>query len=219
MGKHKSSFKEHQRTMQKERLERLRTALKILGGAKYSTITKLAEAAARLLTEMEAKNVKDGETPEKVYYTTLLRNKEYYRPALDAYFYGDDLDSNNAEGGVSKEDFEALSIHCANISHQNEMLKDRLASIDLLPKVKTLPDSSDDNESEDRLEDIAFLLTAIKKIMQDVSELFDSVEEVDVNDEHPHAGLWGPSGLVLSLDEVKKLSSLEKECKDHDISV
>ena len=92
-------------------------------------------------------------------------------------------------------------------------------SIDLLPKVKTLPDSSDDNESEDRLEDIAFLLTAIKKIMQDVSELFDSVEEVDVNDEHPHAGLWGPSGLVLSLDEVKKLSSLEKECKDHDISV
>jgi len=219
VGKHKSSFEEHQRKKQEERLERLRTALKILGGAKYRTVTKLAEAAARLLTEMEAKNTKDGETPEKVHYTSLLRNKEYYRPALDAYFYGEEGDGSNATNSVSKEDFEALSIHCANVTHQNEMLKDRLASIDLSPQTKKLSDRVTDNDSEDRLEDIAFLLTVIGKIMQEVSQLFDSVEERDVNDEHPHAGLWGPSGLVLSMDEVKKMSSLEKECKEHDISV
>ncbi len=219
MGRRKSSFEEHQRIKQEERLERLRTALKILGGAKYRTVTKLAEAAARLLTEMEAKHAKDGETPEKVHYTSLLRNKEYYRPALDAYFHGEDGDGSNSKGSVSKEDFEALSIHCANVTHQNEMLKDRLASIDLSPQTKKLSDSVTDNESEDRLDDIAFLLTVIGKIMQEVSQLFDSVEERDVNDEHPHAGLWGPSGLVLSLDDVKKMSSLEKECKEHDLSV
>jgi len=221
VGKHKSSFEEHQRTKQEERLERLRTALKILGGARYKTVTKLAEAAARLLSEMEAKNAKDGETSEKVHYTSLLRNKEYYRPALDAYFHGEDGDGSNSKSSVSKEEFEALSIHCANVTHQNEMLKDRLASIDLSPQTKKLPDrvTDTDNESEDRLEDIAFLLSVIGKIMQEVSQLFDSVEESDVNDEHPYAGLWGPNGLVLSLDDVKKISSLEKECKEHDVSV
>jgi len=221
MGSNKSSFQEHQRTRQEERLERLRSALKILGGARYRTVTKLAEAAARLLTEMEAKNAKDGETPKKVDYTSLLRNKEYYRPALDAYFHGEDSDGRNSKSSVSKEDFEALSIHCANVTHQNEMLKDRLASIDLSPQTKKLPDRATDadNESEDRLEDIAFLLTVIGKIIQEVSQLFDSVEERDVNDEHPYAGLWGPSGLILSLDDVKKMSSLENECKKHDISV
>lgn len=40
MGKHKSSFEEHQRTKQEERLERLRSALKILGGGKVQNCHK-----------------------------------------------------------------------------------------------------------------------------------------------------------------------------------
>lgn len=220
MNKRKNTFDEHRKGIQEKRLQHLRKALKILGKGNYESITQLAHAASQLVTEFEKRSSKDGENIEPVSYTTLLRNKDYYRPALEAYFYVDD-DENGKTSPISKEDYEALAIHCANLDHQNTMLKDRLASIDLSSKTKSLLDPTNNGaeakSNPDRLEDIAFLLHMIREIIKQVPDLFETVEENQTTDEYPESGYWGPDGLVLTLDEVKRLEALSKECKENDL--
>lgn len=208
MVKRDETFNAYHGLTQENRLAVLRRALKILGNAKYQNITNLAEAAARLVTEVELKEALDGVIPDPCSYTTLLRNKKYYRPVLDAYFEGADED-DEPRSPISVEDHEALKIHCANISHQNSILKDRLTSIDLSGSTSQL--IGDDSSQSNRGEDIRFLISLTNNIISEVPDLFDTVSPDDLDKDHPEAGLYGPDGLVLTWVELERFEGLNNE--------
>jgi hypothetical protein len=217
VNKRRTTFDKHHKNIQEARLNTLRKALKILGRGRYDNLTQLAEAAAKLVTEFELKDLKDGETPEPCSYTTLMRNKKYYRPALEAFFSSDA--KVPVQSSISLEDYEALKIHCANLDHQNKMLKDRLAGIDLTSTTRQLTDSKDDSDENDTscLADIALLIRTIKKINNQMPDMFDHIEVGSISEEHPSAGFWGPDGLILTIEEVKRIEALEIECRENDI--
>lgn len=203
------SFDNYHKTTQEERLKQLRRALTIIGTGRYNNITNLAKAAARLVTELEIKDSKEGEALEPCSYTTLIRNKKYYRPVLDAYLDGStEFEKSIETSGISLEEHESLIAHCANLAHENTMIKDRLANIDHSGKETKL--LSNINEL-DRSEDIKFLTDVIQTVVSSFAELVDTIEPSQTNDEHPNAGLYGPDGLILTWDEVVRFQELSDE--------
>jgi len=215
MAKRDDSFAQYHESTQDRRLEHLRRALSILKHGKYPNVTKLAQAAAKLVTELELKDAKDGEEPRPVAFTTLMRNKQYYRPALEAYFHSDnDRLAPDIEASVPAAEYETLKIHCANLDHQNRMLKDRLAYATFSGEMESLPGNNSKNiTGDDRIEDISFLIKFVDAIMSQVPEMFDQYDRKQTSLEHPEPGLYGPESLALTWDELERFKRLRDECK------
>lgn len=202
------SFDNYHITKQEKRQKHLRKALTIIGTGRYKNITNLATAAARLVTELEIKDSKEGDVLEPCSYTTLTRNKKYYRPVLDAYLDGSsELETSNVTGGIPFEEHEALKVHCAHLDHENTMIKDRLANIDSGQETKLL----DNINVLERSEDIKFLTGVINTVVSSFADLVDSIEPSQTNDEHPDAGFYGPEGLILTWDEMVRFKELSDE--------
>ena len=202
------SFDNYHKTTQEDRLKHLRKALTIIGTGRYENITNLAKAAARLVTELEIKDSKEGEVLEPCSYTTLTRNKKYYRPVLDAYLDGSsEFEKSIETSGISFEEHESLIAHCANLDHENTMIKDRLANIDSGQETNLL----DNINVLERSEDIKFLTGVINTVVSSLEDLVDSIEPSQTNDEHPNAGLYGPDGLILTWDEMLRFKGLSDE--------
>ena len=203
------SFDNYHITKQEKRQKHLRKALTIIGTGRYKNITNLATAAARLVTELEIKDSKEGDVLEPCSYTTLTRNKKYYRPVLDAYLDGSSgLETSNVTGGIPFEEHEALKVHCAHLDHENTMIKDRLANTEHSGKESKL--LSNINVLE-RSEDIEFLVGVINTVVSSFTELVDSIEPSQIDDEYQYAGLHGPEGLILTWDEMLRFKGLSDE--------
>ncbi len=203
------SFDNYHITKQEKRQKHLRKALTIIGTGSYKNITNLAKTAARLVTELEIKDSKEGDVLEPCSYTTLTRNKKYYRPVLDAYLDGSsEFEKSIENSGISLEEHESLIAHCANLDHENTMMKDRLANTDHSGKETNLLDNINVLE---RSEDIKFLTGVINTVVSSFADLVDSIEPSQTNDEHPDAGFYGPEGLILTWDEMVRFKELSDE--------
>jgi hypothetical protein len=220
INKRKASFDAYREDIQKKRLEHLRHALSILGSASYTTITALAHDTSKLIYELEQKHAqmeaekqkscdKKEIIVEKICYTTLLRNKKYYRPVLDAHFF--DEEKGKKKETVEISDHEALKIHCANLDNQNEILRLRLEHFKPSDSIAIENTAKDKNESEDiKSKDIAMLIGIVTSIVSEVSDLFSTVNEDEVDADHPSPGLYGPMSLV-DYNTLKRFEELRYE--------
>ena len=184
----------------------VRTALGLLGG-RFETLSALAKNTARLVTELERKQAKDGEEPRPVSYTTLIRKGSKYKHILLAHFDG----VGTEEQSDQESELEELRLHCVHLEHDNALLRNRLASIGVNSQPETVSES---RHEPSRREDIEMLIDLIDGIMGETKDLFLTVGPSDIDELHPDPGLYSAyDELIAEYDSLLRLRELRNEVK------
>ncbi|MDW7644811.1 MAG: hypothetical protein SCI25_07180 [Desulfuromonadales bacterium] len=203
-------FEEHREGKVNKRLRHVRTSLSILKNSKYNSMTKLAEAVAALVTEFELRDAGVNEKTDEIKGcdpSALIRSGSKYREAIQAGWEIRQGGSEKEGEGVSE--LESLKIRCANLAHHNDLLERRLEHKGLTALLEQ-PNAA----LEEKVKDIRALLDIINGVFGQVADLFTTVLEGDEDSEHPEAGLYGPHGLAVGIEALKRLKGAQDGQKD-----
>jgi len=204
MNKRKHSFDKYHAKRVSDREARIREALKILSNGTYKNVTRLARDVSNIVYELEVKSAKDGETPRRMSYTTLVRDRSKYKFILLAH-----LDPNAAKQEDSTEaDLLSMKLHCANIEHENKILRDRLDATGRDGGIEALSGPSPGDKSED----IELLINLVNSIMSAAPDLFYTIGKDQVDEANPIQGLYGPNSLIAEYEILEKFKEI---CDEH----
>lgn len=207
--KRRHTFDAYHEARVSRREDYVRRALELLGRGRYPTVTALAKDVAKLVSELERKSALDGEEPSKMAYTTLLRSGSKYKHMLLAHFDG----SYEAVKSDEAAELEELRFHCVHIEHENEMLKNRLAS---LAQGRSISGASKAHDGEPHKEVIRMLIDFIDAIVDQAPDIFTLVDANNTNEEFPDPGMYGPYRLVADMDALERITELRKEIENGD---
>jgi len=187
------------------------TAIRLLKTSKFTSMTKLAAGVARIVTEFEFRDAGVAEKTDKVRgcdSSALLRKGSRYKQFILEEWELREGGPEPGDEGVSE--LEALKVRCGNLSHHNDLLLKRLEH----KGQPALPGAAD-AELEEKNKKIKALLDIVNGMYMQVSELFTTVLEGDEDpDEHPVAGLYGPDGFVVGIEELQLLQETQNEQRD-----
>jgi len=204
--KKKHTFDDYHASRVSEREALLRRALDLLSTARFDTVTALAKNAAKIITELERKQAKDGENPPKMSYTTLVRKSSKYKHILLAHFEG----THEGERSDEEAELEELRLHCAYLEHENDLLKNRLSTVSHSKRIET---SLNDDPGASMSADIEMLIDLVDAIVSQVHDLFPVIGTNDIDDEHPVPGMYGPDGQVAEYETLQRMDELRNEIK------
>ena len=202
--KRKHTFDAYHESRVANREALVRRALTLLSNARFDTLTALAKNVAKVVTELESRQAKDGEQPSEVAYTTLVRKGSKYKHILLAHFEG----THENEKSDEEAEIEELRLHTAHLEHENDLLRQRLSAVGSTNALET---SSEALEGRFSAEDIGMLLGIIDRMKSDAYDIFPSVAPHEVNEDYPYPGLWGPSEQVAEWEDLERIGELKKE--------
>jgi hypothetical protein len=206
-NKRKNPFEGHQKKKVANREALVRRALELLSGGRFETPNALAKSTAQVVTELERKQAKDGEQPDPMAYTTLIRTGSKYKEILLSHFNGLQAEEKN---DVEAE-LQELRLHCAHVEHENELLRQRLSS---MGSSDCLEGHIEGQEGPSTSEDIAILIDMLDGVMGQAKDLFLVVSPNEVTDTNPEPGLYGPyDDFIAEYDALERLSELRNDLK------
>lgn len=220
MAQRKDTFDAYRQSQKKQRVELIAQALKILSNGKYANISRLAKDVSKLVTEFELQrhlSLSEGERGEVIKpmsHVTLLRSDDY-RPLLEKALAV--LPKFPQKTEVSISELEACRIRIMSLETQNQLLKEKIRTIDLgmTPEANLARlGSSATVDLRGFYQKLELLLTILDGVQEQVSKAFKTVLEGDETDYYPKAGLYGPSGIIVELSALHELSSIRQEVNE-----
>jgi hypothetical protein len=209
MSKKNDSFKKFRDDHLNNRINLIRTSIKILSGKNYEFISHYATAVAKLLTEFDALQARNDQAADKelpaVSASNLLRST-VYRPILEAGFSSE---SKAKVESITNE--EALKIKIACLEGEIALLKNKIVRMDQGDHV---PDASNEeltNSLQAKQSDIAHLLKLIDKVIDQFRDALKFVLEGEESHNRPVAGLYGPYGLIETLEYMNRVERIRRE--------
>lgn len=187
----------------------VRIAINALKTSDFKSMTSLAEGVAKVVTQFELNDAGLTEKTDKVkgiVSSTLLSKRSKYKPLIEAEWALREGLADEGEQAVS--DVDELTVRCANLAHQNDLLLKRLEHKGQ-PELTIGPDPK--LEKKDR--EIGALIELVNGMFGQVSDLFTTVMEGDEDDEHPVAGMYGPDGFIVGIEVLNLFMEAQNERK------
>ncbi|WHH49610.1 hypothetical protein QFA96_16065 [Pseudomonas sp. Ap32] len=217
MVQRKDTFVAYRQAQKKQRVELIAQALKILSNGKYANISRLAKDVSKLVSEFELQrylSLDEGERGDDfkpMSHVTLLRSDDY-RPLLEKALVVSPKASQKTE--ISISELEACKIRIMSLETQNQLLKEKIRTIDLGLSSEANFARLGSNASVDSrvfYQKLELVITILDGVQEQVSKAFKTVLEGDETDYYPRAGLYGPSGIIVELSALHELSSIRQE--------
>lgn len=193
----------------KNRVAWIRKSVKMISAANFEYLTHYARAIAELVTEFEALQIKSEDGPAKsldpMRASTLLRSP-HYRPIIDAGF------AMGASPAVSSfSDDEALKIKIAGLTAQIALLKNKIIRMDQGDYSSDSNDESLSKALQAKKLDVLHLLKLIDKLTDQFKDALRLVLPGEESDGRPVAGLYGPYGMIETLEYMNQVDRIRHE--------
>lgn len=190
-------------------------AMGTIDASTFGNFTDYCKTLSAIITELRVAKSVSPSSPyfnKKVKafsYTTLLRNSSY-RKIVESQF-------NNSRSVVEAEpdeDVEELKLKVVSLMAQTNLLKSRVVELDA-GRGLTAIDNAEAGKIIEKLNyRIELLLRVNRDVLDSVSGAFRLV--LDPTEKQPIAGLYGPRGLVATVDDMEEL---EKAMKEHPVTL
>ncbi len=208
-------FASYREAARRARLDHIENALRVLRGATFKSVTRLAMSVAKLVAEAEAvARTADGEVCEhkaaSLSHMTLLKNV-HYRQVLHRYF--DFASEKPVADAVDLEAYRALQLKCGALESQIKLLKQMVVNQDSKEGLEYHADpmgSSSGNEQA--LEDAKYLLEFLDDFRDGLEDLIEVVLPGDDSGRTP--GLYSPFVLIRTHVELEDLQSVRNRVED-----
>lgn len=189
-------------------------AISTIDASKYALITDYCKTLSAIITELRAAKAVSPSSPyfnkkvKRFSYITLLRN-ETYRKMVDKEF----SNTREIEGALQKqadEDVEELRFQVVSLSAQVNLMKDRIIAIDAGRGLTSIDNTEAEKVIARLNQRVEMLIRVNQDILNSVNGAFRLAHEP--TEKHQVAGLYGPKGLVATLDDLEEM---EKAMKEH----
>jgi len=193
-------------------------AISTIDSSKYRLITDYCKTLSMIITELRAAKAVSPSSPyynkklKPFSYVTLLRN-ETYRAMVDKEFGKSRAVVEEAEAEAD-EDVEILKLKVVSLLSQTNLLKDRIIALDA-GRGLTAIDNAEANKVIAKLNHRVELLVRVnQEVLNSVSGAFKLIKEPE--ERFPVVGLYGPKGMVATLDD---LDEMQKAMKEHPLTL
>jgi hypothetical protein len=192
-------------------------AISMIDASKYGRITDYCRTLSAIITELR---VAKSASPSSPYFNrkvkpfshvTLMRNTTY-REMVEKQF-------NNSRVVIEEqqdedEDLEELKYKVVSLMAQTNLLKERIIALDS-GRGHTGIDNAEAEKIIDKLNQrVEMLIRVNQDVLDSVNGAFRLV--LEPTEKQPVAGMYGPKGLVASLDDLEEM---KKAMKEHPVTL
>ncbi|OXR38656.1 hypothetical protein PSJE_00025 [Pseudomonas jessenii] len=190
-------------------------AMGTIDASKFGHFTDYCITLSAIITELRAAKSVSPSSPyfnKKVKafsYTTLLRNASYRR-IVESQF-------NNSRSVVEiepDEDVEELKLKVVSLMAQTNLLKSRVVELDAGRGLTAIDNAEAEKIVEKLNQRIELLIRVNRDVLDSVSGAFRLI--LEASEKQPVAGLYGPKGLVATVDDMREI---EKAMKEHPVTL
>lgn len=214
----KNTFKEWREAQEQETIVLIRKALLLIANSKYNNVTRMAKDVAGLVTEfrIQANNALPPEKQKKITptsYTTLQRNSAYSK-IINVAFEESKSSKGNLPQKPSISEIDVLQAKIASLETTIANLKARVRSIDANGSSSIFIENKDSNQNQENqqlIDDIGFLLKLLDGMYSEVGDAFETVRVENISKNRPIAGWYGPFNLIATWDELSELTRIRDE--------
>jgi hypothetical protein len=194
-------------------------AISMIDASKYGLITDYAKALSAIITELRTAKSASPSSPyfnrrvKPFSHVTLLRNKTY-REMLEKQFDDSRVVIEEQQDENKDGDVEELKYKVVSLMAQTNLLKERVIALDA-GRGLTAIDNAEAEKIIDKLNQRVEMLIRINQdVLDSVNGAFRLI--LDPTEKQPVAGMYGPKGLVASLDDLEEI---KKAMKEHPVAL
>ncbi|MGJ7513036.1 hypothetical protein ACSFE6_01675 [Pseudomonas baetica] len=195
-------------------------AISTIDASKYGLITDYCRALSAIITELRAAKSASPSSPyfnrkvKPFSHVTLMRNT-IYREMVEKPFNSSRMIVEEQKNNEDEdEDVEELKYKVVSLMAQTNLLKERVIALDA-GRGLTAIDNAEAEKIIDKLNQrIEMLIRVNQDVLDSVNGAFRLV--LDPTEKQPVAGMYGPKGLVASLDDLEEI---KKAMKEHPVTL
>lgn len=194
-------------------------AISMIDASKYGRITDYCRTLSAIITELR---VAKSASPSSPYFNrkvkpfshvTLMRNTTY-REMVEKQFNNSRVVIEEQQVEDEDEDLEELKYKLVSLMAQTNLLKERVIALDS-GRGLTGIDNAEAEKIIDKLNQrVEMLIRVNQDVLDSVNGAFRLV--LDPTEKQPVAGMYGPKGLVASLDDLEEM---KKAMKEHPVTL
>jgi hypothetical protein len=191
----------------------------MIDASKYGRITDYCRALSAIITELR---VAKSASPSSPYFNrkvkpfshvTLMRNTTY-RELVEKQFNNSRAVIEEQHDEDENEDLEELKYKVVSLMAQTNLLKERVIALDS-GRGLTGIDNAEAEKIIDKLNQrVEMLIRVNQDVLDSVNGAFRLV--LQPTEKQPVAGMYGPKGLVASLDDLEEM---KKAMKEHPVTL
>jgi len=190
-------------------------AMSTIDASTFRNLTDYCKTLSAIITELRAAKSTCPSSPyfnkqvKALSYTTLMRNPTY-REMVESRF-------NTGRSVMMKqpdEDVEELKLTVVSLMAQTNLLKNRIVELDAGRGLTAIDNAEAETVIEKLNQRVELLIRVNRDVLDSVSGAFRLIH--DPTEKQPVAGLYGPKGLVATLDDM---GEIEKAMKEHPLTL
>lgn len=181
-----------------------------IDASRFGNLTDYCKSISSIVSEIRTAKALEPTSPfhdkivKPLSYTTLLRNPEY-REIVEHRFN----ETREIALVEHQEDVEDLKLKIASLHAQINLLKEKIHAIDAGSPSATTSNSEYQTLLEEANSRIGLLLTAYKNMREQARGAF--IVSSERTEKRPVPGLYSYLGLVISQDEIDKISDIARD--------